>query len=371
MSDIIKMYKLLPAAALLLSLVTCNAFSACKFETGGIYGSLQDVTMPLRISTISVPPDTPVGNVIYQQDTNVATAGIMTVNCVTAGVNKVFYDFDSSVTPVDGFSNVYATGFPGIGVRYSVKNTNFPASVLASTVAPINNAIITSFQPAKLDVTISLIKTADTIAAGSMQLNNLPHGMYSAGRSDSDKAPYYKFSFSGALQVTVPTCNIAPASATMTVEMGAHPKSEFTGQGSGTEWKNASISLINCPQFFGNSITSVGTYTGGNSFSNTAALTANGLSVKLSPTDGINNSDASIMKIASSSDAATGIGIQLSSSESETGKLNINNKITRSLPMGGVIGSLDIPLYARFIQTASSVSPGTAIGNLVYTITYQ
>jgi type 1 fimbria pilin len=358
-------------AGIVLFVISWNAFAACTFETGSVYSTMQTVTIPLRINIISVPPDTPVGAIIYQQSTDVASPKMMTVNCKTAGTNIVYYDYISPGTPSAGFSNVYPTNVAGIGVRYSVNANNFPYSVPATSVAQVNNAFISSFQPAKLDVNISFIKTASAVSANIITASDLPQGMYSVGRSSTDKAPYFKFSLSGTLQVTTPTCNIAPASANMTVTLGEHHRSVFTGKGSGTPWKDASIVLINCPQFYGNSSTSVGTYTGGTTFSNPQSLTANSLEVKLTPLNGINSADSSIMNIDSGSGAAEGIGIQLSTSESSSGKINFNEKMKSTLPMGVTVGSLTIPLYARYIQTESSITAGVAKGRLEYIITYQ
>lgn len=348
-----------------------DAFAVCKFLTGSAYGTKQNVSIPLYVSTISVPPNTEPDTVIYQQNTNVTSAGNMTLDCGSSGTNMVYYDYVSPGTPSTGYSNVYPTNIDGIGVRYSVNSNNFPYNVAATSVANLNNGMSSVFQPAKLDVTVSLIKTASTSSAGFITLSTLPHGTYSAGRSTTDQAVYYEFSLSGTLQVTVPTCDITPASASMTVQMGSYLNTRFSGVGSGTGWKDASITFSNCPQFYGNSSTSVGTYTGGTTFTNTTLLSSNFMEITLTPLDGINSYDNSVMNIASSISQATGVGIQLSSSQSETNKININNKLKHVFGTNDLSGPLTIPLYARYIQTGSTITAGTANGKLEYTISYQ
>lgn len=77
------------------------------------------------------------------------------------------------------------------------------------------------------------------------------------------------------------------------------------------------------------------------------------------------------MKINDSPDMAYGIGIQLSSSASETNKINLANKITGKFSLTNTSTSVTVPLYARYIQTHSTVIAGKANGSLIYTISYR
>ena len=97
------------------------------------------------------------------------------------------------------------------------------------------------------------------------------------------------------------------------------------------------------------------------------------LSVMLSPRNGTASaSDPTngIMKIDDNPSKATGVGIQLSTSESASGLVNLTNSITQNLSKDGS-STITIPLFARYIQTENSITAGIANGKLEYTITYQ
>lgn len=156
----------------------------------------------------------------------------------------------------------------------------------------------------------------------------------------------------------------------MTIEMGKYLRSDFSGPVSGTPWKNASIKLVNCGLFNGY-------YNGGDVSSEYRAggiisspLNNNILTLTLTPTAGIMDAANGVMNVDNVTGKATGIGIQLSTSANTAGKINLNTKVTQNLVKGGS-SNITVPLYARYIQTSSSVTPGVANGKLEYTITYQ
>jgi hypothetical protein len=65
------------------------------------------------------------------------------------------------------------------------------------------------------------------------------------------------------------------------------------------------------------------------------ALTSNAADITLTPLDGKLNAAEGIMSIASGTSAATGIGIQLSRSEADSGKINLDSAYSYSLPNDG------------------------------------
>lgn len=72
------------------------------------------------------------------------------------------------------------------------------------------------------------------------------------------------------------------------------------------------------------------------------------------------------------SGAASGIGIQVSSGSIETAEgnfINFNEPLKGLFETNGV-STITIPLAARYIQTKDTVTPGTANGKLIYTLSY-
>ena len=349
-----------------------TAQADCEFNQGsGYITALKSYTIPLPATTISVPPDTPVGKEIYRLTIYFANQGWLRINCTSSGQFYKGYDYlTTPLLPSDYSTTVYQTGVPGIGVKFVYGNSrgDFPAKVNENCMG-INCNYPSSGWDA--DSRVVFVKTADVVTAGIIEGSQLPTALYSAGQNDS-MLDVYKVSLSGSLQITSPTCNITAASKTMTVNMGKHKITAFTSKGATTEWKNASIQLANCGRFYGNipSGFRAGVFDG-NTFTPDDPNINNFLSISLTPLNGSEDAAKGIMKIADHPLKATGVGIQLSTSESTSGLVNLASPtLKQTLPKDGS-QEITVPLYARYIQTADSVIAGKSNGLLEYVITYQ
>ncbi len=346
--------------------------ASCSFDPwSGFISSVQHFTMPLT-GTISVPPDTPVGKVIYQQNISLAGQKGFYVNCTSAGQYFWGYGYQSTpLLPSNYSSIVYQTGVPGIGVKFVRTDDakNFPLTTAIPACGMGTNCGYNTGDSWDSNSKLVLIKTDNAISSGTVKGSDLPTALYSFGQSDS-MLSVYEISLSGSLQITSPTCNISPTSQSMTVSMGKYDIAVFTSKGAATEWKNASIQLANCGRFYGNSEGSndSGNYNG--TIVTYNILKNNFLSVTITPLNGIEDATKGIMKIDDHPFKASGIGIQLSTSENTTGLLNLASAIIQSLPQDGT-QSITVPLYARYIQTENNAIAGKANGRLEYTITYQ
>ena len=100
--------------------------------------------------------------------------------------------------------------------------------------------------------------------------------------------------------------------------------------------------------------------------------TNNSIGVRLTPATSVIDATNGIMAIDSTvSGAASGVGIQLGwglSSQTPT-LFNFSTEQTMTLPKDGST-TLRVPLSARYIQTATTVSPGKANGKVTFTINY-
>ena len=342
--------------------------ASCELNQGtGYITELKSYTIPLS-GTISVPPGTPVGKEIYRLQIKFANQGWVYVKCSSSGQFYLGYDYlTTPLLPSDYSTAVYKTGVPGIGVKFVYGNSqgDFPLKKNSCFGKTCN------FPSAGWNAlsTVVLIKTADVVTAGTIEGSQLPTALYSVGQNDS-MLDVYEVSLSGSLQVTSPTCNITLASKTMTVNMGKQKITAFTGKGATTEWKNASIQLANCGRFYGNAPSGyIGSAFDGNTFTLYPTIN-NYLSITLTPLNGSEDAAKGIMKIADHPLKANGIGIQLSSSESTSGLIDLTTGITQTLPKDGS-QEITVPLYARYIQTENSVIAGKANGLLEYVITYQ
>ncbi|MBV8874235.1 MAG: type 1 fimbrial protein [Metakosakonia sp.] len=360
-------------SVLLFMLFNHQAIAACAFAPNEEFpaNSLKKMTVPLAKNAISVPPGTAVGSVIYSQKINITSgADKLRVTCDITGAFQFIRDYKTlPLTETTPGSKIYKTGIAGIGIRFvNSANTKFPVTSPAIGCEVSKTCYITNNGLWAASSWFDLVKTADTVGAGTIVASNLPTTLYSFGQSGS-MVNIYEINLSGSVSINTPTCNITPVSQSMTVLMGSHHVSDFTGKGSGTEWKNASIQLSDCGWFYGNSpAAAVATFDG---TSNTVkALTNNAADITLTPLDGTITPAEGIMAIANNASAATGIGIQLSSTQSDSGKINLDSAYTHTLPNDGS-RTITIPLFARYIQTETSLSAGKAIGKLEYTISYH
>jgi len=353
----------------LLYLSSPTSWSSCAFKNeAGYITSMKSLTMPIN-RFISVPPDIPVGNEIYRLRIALTDQGGVYVACTSPG--QYYTGFKYATTPLlpTAYSNtVYETGVPGIGVKF-VRNNDFPSTQATTCTAALSCGFTDGWSA---DTRIVFIKTASTVMGGVIDASQLPTALYSFGQS-GNMLDVYKITLTGSLQINTPTCDISTVSQAMTVNMGNYHISAFSGKGSATGWKNANIQLANCGQFYGNVTSGYigGTFNG--TTTSTVGIRNNFLSVTLYPQNGTRSTtDAAngIMKIDDGTPGATGVGIQLSSSESTSGLIDLTTGITQILPKDGT-RNITVPLYARYIQTENSVTAGKANGRLEYVITYQ
>jgi type 1 fimbria pilin len=356
----------------LLYLSSPTSWASCSLYNGpGYVASMKSLTMPIN-GVISVPPDVPVGNEIYRLKVELTDQESIYVACTSPGQFYTGYKYGTTPLLPTAYSNtVYKTGVPGIGVKFIRNNSaaNFPTTLVTSGCTGTGCVFNSGWNA---DSRLVFIKTASTVTGGVIDASQLPTALYSFGQTSS-MIDVYKITLTGSLQINTPTCDISTVSQAMAVNMGNYHISAFSGKGSATGWKNASIQLANCGQFYGN-VTSG--YTGGTfngTTTSTAATRNNFLSVTLYPQNGTRSTtDAAngIMKIDDGTPGATGVGIQLSSSESTSGLIDLTTGITQILPKDGT-RNITVPLYARYIQTENSVTAGKANGRLEYVITYQ
>ena len=327
--------------------------------------------MPITIGKISVGPDVPIGQVIYRQTINIMKNRLpYIVGCDTYPIIK-FYKYTqlplpASAVKAEGINGtVYETGLKGIGIAFWYSGNAFPTSqVLCGTVAV---CVGTTGEGAFSD--FSLVKIGP-VEPGEIIASNLPSVEYTAGVSESDSISVVKLSFTGSVSISVPSCQIEKPNDV--VSLGRHNINEFNGKGSYTQWKDASIRLINCPFFYGNTnYTSApaGTFDGATINASSYSL-RNAWSLKLTSGNGVIDSARGVISVSDTEDSAEGLGIQLASSPDDTTYLNLSSNYTGAIPADGS-SSVTIPLYARYIQTSEVIKAGIANGFVSYTLEYK
>ena len=217
-------------------------------------------------------------------------------------------------------------------------------------------------------IDIALAKSG-SLTAGVVDGSTLPLLSLSIGQSGA-LVTIANITFSGSLNISQPTC-ITPD---YTVQLGHWSLERFKTIGSTTPWIDASIRLTGCGIFYGYYNDVPATKNSWSSAGSSAGTPVNNeWSLSLSPVTSIIDSTQGIMAIDDTiSGAASGIGIQVSAGTIETANENLVNF---NDPLKGVFdtsggSTVTIPLAARYIQTEDTVSPGTANGKLIYTLSY-
>ena len=349
-----------------------TVYAGCSFkDEPGYLSSTKSFTMAIS-GTISVPADIPVGSEIYRRKIEFADQGVIYVVCTEKFPFQTRYQYLTTPLAATTFSDkVYETGVPGIGVKFVRNNSleDFPTVIEETNCESYLGCVYRSGWSASSRLV--LVKTAANVTPGIVEGSKLPSVVYSFGQSGS-MLDIYKVNVEGSVQVTSPTCDISPASQSMTVPMGQYNINVFTGKGATTAWKNASIKLNNCGQFYGDTPSGFfnGIFDGNSTITVEAGFKNNTLSITVTPLNGVEDAANGIMRIDSGAAQASGVGIQLSTREGTDGILDLTSALIHTLPKDGA-QSITVPLFARYIQTADSVKAGKANGRLEYVITYN
>ncbi|WP_458722595.1 fimbrial protein [Pseudomonas brenneri] len=336
------------------STMTVHAAGTCY-----VRNALVTPVMALRAQSITIGRDVPVGAVVYRQKMAINNF----IQCyATGGPSYVKYDRSISYSNTPALSlwatgemagKVYETGVSGLGVL--IKGDH--------GIAPYSNSAIygahegTGGLNAANTLELQLIKTAPTVAAGTVQGASLPIAQYVAsvgGGMTAATFPIANVSITGALSIVARTCQ----TPNVNVPMGTHTVAEFNGVGTGTAWTDFTLALNNCPAFNGVYSSSDG------------SGTANSIKYRLDPTAGVDATQPNVLKLNRGTPEATGVGIQIADN------LGTPLALQTLLPSGIVPtavegASYSIALKARYLQTAATVRGGPANAAMTFTIDYQ
>lgn len=363
-----KIIRVLPLfLALIGSSVTGVAMADCNFTQGGKIVS----TMPLQGGNITVGRDVPLGTEVFRQTFRAST--LVKVTC-DLGVYSITSTRSLTMTPLPLSSwsgtpysgRVYESGVPGIGVALWYAGNAFPyISTLANCGGGTNNCVWNLQNSLSFDV--SLIKIGE-VSAGTIQGSQLPS--MQQDYTTSNTVQLEQVGISGSINVVSRTCDTPD----VTVEMGSHKTSEFSGVGSSTPWQDFSIRLNNCPAFYGMYSGSAGPDWTSDGTIAMGVSNANIIKLRIDPTQTAIDPAQGILVIDSGARgdplAATGIGVQMADSTSSPVPLAtlLGSGITPQATDGA---SYSIPLRARYIQTTDTVTPGPANATAIFTINYQ
>ncbi|MRT11263.1 fimbrial protein [Enterobacteriaceae bacterium RIT711] len=301
------------------------------------------INFPLP-TTLTIIPNLAVGQVLWQS--SVVGSQSLQTYC-----NQNWYavtGYSKSVVPGDtAVAGVYKTNVPGIGVQVLGYGSALPKPGTVTNYAYYPPYFPGSF----LALQVKLIKTGP-ISAGQLSFPDTQLGGGYASESSTtlvNEFPYGLANVTGSTNIVLPTCSISAVS----VDMGSLSVNEFRGIGHTARATHFDISIKDCP-------------TGWKQVSYqfmpvTSALTTNG-----------------VIALTGSS-TATGVGIQITDDNGTP--LTAATGFNAFAPLGtlprskayntAVGGSFILPLAARYYQTATAVTPGTANSTVIFTTGYD
>lgn len=261
---------------------------------------------------------------------------------------EAYVQFSIAQAPVAGFTDVYPTSVPGLGVRYHFAPNSGLGCGFSGDQRIHNSSLIATchiFANTNLawswGTSVNFVKTGP-IAPGPITWIPAVTMSYTLnGQAGSWPLPtYYSGNYTG--NIVLLTCT----TPSVNVNLGTIKANELAVVGSTSAEKNFNIELNNCPSGM------------------------NSVDYRLEPITQIVQSPGWHFLLDGTS-TATGVGIQiLYQSDSSIVPLGPSANVRVSAYNSSTGGTYVIPMKARYIRTGN-ITPGTANGLVNFTMTYK
>ncbi|MBC3214214.1 fimbrial protein [Serratia fonticola] len=350
-----------------------SALAACAFAPDSALKQVVNVSMPLVGVITTIGADNADGTFAYTQYYQ-PTFPAPKITCSSPGQFYQISQFSSTPLPLSSWNTgnwagkAYETGLPGLSVGISVNrasNAMFPASQPSTSCTNVSSCTISA---GSFALGMSFLKTGPLTTGGVIRGSDLPCTVQSFGQS-GDTVDIVRTCYTGTLTVVSQTCT----TPNVNVPLGTFDANRtFTGVGTATPWKDASIKLTNCPRFYGRFRSGTDVFYSDNGTFGTGTPTKNTVYLKLTPNTTMIDAQNGIIGLSTGSTSATGVGIQLASgqvSDPAPTPLNLYLSIMRTME-SDTSTSITYPFVARYIQTGATVTPGKANATVTFTITY-
>ncbi|MGK8801088.1 fimbrial protein [Acinetobacter seifertii] len=335
---------LMKSGLLVTSIFIYNqAYANCTLSKG-----FTTVDIPITIGTIIVRPTDPIGTVL-QKNTFTISPNNSTATCNRSG-DQITAALPLNYPISSIGNNVYATNIPGIGIRIYREVTD---SSNASGYYPYKLTLTphTTYTLSPGYIVLEIIKTAATTGSGALVAGRYST-YYVAGQQNR---PFLTTTVLGSSPILIASssCEIQNGPNTV-VQLPTVTKSGFRAIGSTQGEKNFNLSIL-C--------------NGGEN--NSGVPTSNSLSLSFDYNSDSSNNQV-INNSAADSTKANGVGVEL------LWNMNgANSPIQKGNPLDiGTVSSnqtveYDVPLTARYYQTATTVTAGEVKANATVTIQYD
>lgn len=316
--------------------------AACPPQPG-----FTSIDISMAIGRIIVRPTDPIGKVLQKSSFNIPI-NQSTYACDRNG-GKIIASLTKNPTLSSLGDSIYDTNISGIGIRLYRELTTVTYFAGYYPYERKYNPY-TPYFLAGGSFVVEIIKTANQTGSGQ-----LSSGQYSSYYSDGyPNMPFVTSTiYANTASISSASCAIQ-GNADKTVTLPTVSNTSFNGIGSTQGEQSFNLSIL-CN---GGSTTS--TYTENSQISLSFGFTAD------------SSSNQVIKNTANGSKAATGIGLQLISDYNNQNKVVENGShIDLGLISTNQNAQYDVPLRARYYQTANKVTAGEVKGIATITVEYQ
>jgi len=298
----------------------------------------------LKTLGINLSAAIPIGTIVYE--------GSMTVD-VQCGINYLQYAdgltaeaYFKRIANAEGSMGYGLTMYLGYGGEYSNEAGSIATGQIIKTYAGITTGgTLNDWTNFTLTVPFRIVKTSSSLTPVTRTtLNLFKVGSQVEGTDET----YTATNLRTYVTVKDETCTVA-GNANQEVPLGSYSVSKSSGLGSGVCQTSSAIPFtiqLNCEALLAGTFDVMMQFDGD---------TVGGLS------------DSGVVALNSAS-TASGVGVQILNGDQQPIALATPFAVA-SYPLSNAL--VTVPLYARYYQTASTVSPGTANAVATYTISYQ
>ena len=339
--------KLLLNAAAVLGL--CALSGQCLAWCAITNPKTTNFTMP----DIAIPSGAAVGTRLKTVTVTPLTSGNSIWSCSAWAPVYFYFRYGSARTAVTGSglpAGVFTTNVDGIGVRaFGTPFVPVATNGASGAPSPLLGSGATNSELINLSgVTLEFYKTGE-IGSGDLQFpgNFLEASMNTSSNSTSGGGgPYHTIRIANSPKIKTLGCE----TPNLTVDLGKHAKSDFSGVGSTSTPKTFNFAVNNCDRDM------------------------NAVKYTFNPASGITLEESGTanqhLSVKTGTGAATGIGVQVLYSNDTL--VPFGTPTALNPPYNKLAGGdYKVAMKARYIQTAATISAGRADSALEFTMTYE
>ncbi|ELW1647059.1 fimbrial protein [Enterobacter oligotrophicus] len=299
-----------------------------------------DMPKMINVASISIPTTLAVGETIPGTEQTVHVAG----NCnqsVDSG-QEIVSCYYGTGAEIPGLRGVYDSGVPGVGIALmndkGQRISGAGGVQCDSRGTPVGYVSTDGQQSFSFEVTLELVKTSNTVSAGTLVQGQTEFGIGVFGHEGIGNPNH--ISYSGNVTLHEVTCNVSPKN--LTINLGDFPVSDFIGAGVLSSPAQKFYVSVNCD-------------------------TTVQPEIKINSANGYESGYEGVIKLTQQTGMATGVGVRMLFDDNIA---TFDTYIPTKQP-ANANETLAIPFEVRYEQVSDTVTPGPANSIATLTLAYK